>query len=189
MRAGFSSRAWNPGSDWYGKPSVRFSGNPLEPLIYFVSRPWQARKVTRELRRMNAAVSAAAGPWPDRLKFPPIPMPTLSATRWRFLDSPADTIAYLHQQRALAYGRTLAMLRSAECAVAVERFRAAHGGTLPSALEDLVPGFTVGVPVDPFSGSPVKLKIPPAAMPSTASAPTSKTRRRDVEGAADAGER
>jgi hypothetical protein len=149
---------WNPGSDWYGRPSTRFSGKPLEPLIYFVARPWQAHRVTRELQRMNAAVSAGSAPWPDRLKFSPIPMPTLPAPRWRFLDSPADSIAYLHQQRALAFGRMLAMLRTAECAVAVERFRAAHGWALPPTLEGLVPGFIDRVPVDPFSGSPVKLR-------------------------------
>jgi hypothetical protein len=68
---------WNPGSDWYGRPSVRFSDNPLEPLMYFVARPWQAHRVTREL---------------------------------------------------------------------------------PPALESLVPAFIDRVPVDPFSGSPVKLR-------------------------------
>ena len=54
---------------------------------------------------MDAAVATATAPWPDRLKFSPLPMPTLSASRWRFLDSPADTIAYLHQQRALSRER------------------------------------------------------------------------------------
>jgi hypothetical protein len=152
---------WNPGSDWYGRPSVRFSGNPLEPLVYFIARPWQARRVTYELARMNAAVAAASTPWPDRLKFSPIPMPTISASRWRFFDTPADTIAYLHQQRTLAFGRMLAILRTAECAVAVERLRAAHGGTLPETLDALVPAFIDRVPVDPFSGAPLKLRSSP----------------------------
>ena len=149
---------WNPGNDWYGRPSVQFSGNPLEPLIYFAARPWQAHRVTGELRRMNAAVAASAAPWPDRLNFTPIPIPTISASRWRFLDSPADTIGYLHQQRVLAFGRMLATLRTAECAVAVERFRAAHGGALPATLDGLVPGFIDRVPIDPFSGAPLKLR-------------------------------
>ena len=107
---------------------------------------------------MNAAVAAALTPWPDRLKFSPIPMPTISAARWRFFDTPADTIAYLHQQRALAFGQMLATLRTAECAVAVERFRAAHGGTLPATLDDLVPAFIDRVPVNLFSGAPLKLR-------------------------------
>ena len=134
---------WNPGSDWYGRPSVRFSGNPLEPLIISSRARGRPGRVTRELRQMDAAVAAAAAPWPDRLKFSSIPMPTLSASRWRFLDSPADTIAYLHQQRALAFGRMLAMLRTAECAVAVERFRAANGGALPSTLKAWFPGSSI----------------------------------------------
>ena len=42
--------------------------------------------------------------------------------------------------------------------MAVERFRAAHGGALPATLDALVPGFIDRVPVDPFSGVPVKLR-------------------------------
>ena len=154
---------WNPGDDWYGRPSGRFGGNPLEPIAYFLARPWQARRVTGELRRMNAAVAAAAAPWPDRLQFSPIPMPTIPASRWRFLDSPANTIAYLHQQRTLAFGRMLAVLRTAESAVAVERYRAAHAGALPATLDSLVPEFIDRVPIDPFSGAPVKLRSSPGS--------------------------
>ena len=33
-----------------------------------------------------------------------------------------------------------------------------NGGALPSALEGLAPGFIDRVPVDPFSGSPLKLR-------------------------------
>jgi len=152
---------WNPGSDWYGRPSNRFGGNPLEPLAYFICRPWQAHRVTGELRRLNIAADAAAAPWPDRLKFSPVPMPALPASRWRFLDSPANSIVYLHQQRTVAFGRMLAVLRTAETAVAVERYRAAHAGALPATLDSLVPGFIDRVPVDPFSGSPLKLRSSP----------------------------
>jgi hypothetical protein len=52
----------------------------------------------------------------------------------------------------------LAILRTAECAVAVERFRAAHDGTPPATLDALVPAFIDRVPVDPFSGAPLKLR-------------------------------
>ena len=181
---------WNPGSDWYGRPSVRFSGNPLEPLIYFVARPWQAHRVTRELRRMNAAVSAAAAPWPDRLKFSPIPMPTLSATRWRFLDSPADTIAYLHQQRALAFGRTLAMLRTR----GMRRGRRTIPGRAwrDAAVDARRPGSRVhrscaGRSVLRFSGEAQEIRRQLCHLQRRRQ--LQRRWRRDVEGAADAGDR
>jgi hypothetical protein len=152
---------WNPASNWYGRPPVRFSGNPLEPLAYFLLRPWLAHKVTHELRRMDEALAVAAKPWPERLKSADVPMPVIAARRWRFLDTPAGTVAYLHQQRARAYGRLLATLRTADAAAAVERHRAAHGGALPETLDALVPAFLDRVPIDPFTGAPVKWKTSP----------------------------
>jgi hypothetical protein len=152
---------WSPVSSWYGRQPGAFYGNPLEPLSYFLLRPWLAHKVTRELRRLDEAIAVSTKPWPDRLRSPDIPMPVISARRWRFLDSPADTVAYLHQQRARAYGRLLATLRTADAAAAVERYRAAHGGALPETLDVLVPAYLNGVPIDPFTGAPVKWKASP----------------------------
>jgi len=150
---------WSPGSDWYGRPPGRFVSNPLEPLGYFLARPWMAHRVNAEVRRMNTAVERSTLPWPGRLQSAPVPMPEIAASRWRFLDSPAHTIAYLHQQRTLGYGRMLAQMRTADAAIAVERYRKAHGSALPPTLDALVPNFLDRVPVDPFSGAPVKLKV------------------------------
>ena len=154
---------WSPASNWYGRPSGRFSGNPLEPLAYFLMRPWLAHKVRRELQRLDEAMAVATKPWPDRLKSAQVPMPVIAARRWRFLDTPADTVAYLHQQRARAYGRLLANLRTAVAAAAVERYRAAHGGALPQTLDALVPSFLDRVPIDPFTGAPIRWKTSPAS--------------------------
>ena len=153
---------WSPTSNWYGRPLGPFYGNPLEPLAYFLLRPWLAHKVTGELRRLDEALAVSTRPWPERLKSADVPMPIIAARRWRFLDTPADTVAYLHQQRARAYARLLATLRTADAAAAVERYRGAHGGALPPTLDALVPAFLERVPIDPFTGSPVKWKASPA---------------------------
>jgi hypothetical protein len=157
-RAVLIESLWSPASNWYGRPPGPFYGNPLEPVTYFLLRPWMAHKITRELRHLDEAIAVSMKPWPDRLKSPDVPMPVISARRWRFLDTPADTVAYLHQQRARAYGRLLANLRTAEAAAAVERYRAAHGGELPLTLDALVPAFLARVPIDPFTAAPPKWK-------------------------------
>ena len=49
----------------------------------------------------------------------------------------------------------LAQVYSAQTALAVERFRLAHG-TLPERLDALVPQFVSAVPADPFDGQPLR---------------------------------
>jgi hypothetical protein len=51
--------------------------------------------------------------------------------------------------------RELAYVRAAETAIAVERFRLAHG-KLPEKLDELVPQFLSAVPSDPFDGQPLR---------------------------------
>ena len=148
---------WNPSSDWYGRPTGRFGSNPLEPVAYFLARPWMAHRANAEVRRLNAAVDRARAPWPEPLKGEPVAMPRISATRWRFLDSPAQTIAYLHQLRSAALGASLAQFRAADLVIAIERYRRAHDGALPASIDVLSPQFVARVPVDPFSGSPLIL--------------------------------
>ena len=53
--------------------------------------------------------------------------------------------------------RTVAHLRAAQAAVAVERYRLATG-VLPAALADLVPGYLDAVPTDPFDGKELRYR-------------------------------
>src|SRR5215203_3534710 len=55
------------------------------------------------------------------------------------------------------WGSRLAALRTAETTVAIERYRLAHAGAMPATLDELVPALLPAVPIDPFSGAPVKL--------------------------------
>ncbi len=52
----------------------------------------------------------------------------------------------------------LARLRCARTATAIERWRLAHGGTLPASLNDLVPGYLAAVPEDPTDGKPLRYR-------------------------------
>jgi hypothetical protein len=52
-----------------------------------------------------------------------------------------------------------AVQRSVLATVAIERFRLAHGGKPPEKLSDLVPELLDVVPIDPFDGQPLRLKL------------------------------
>ena len=52
--------------------------------------------------------------------------------------------------------QTLAQLRLAQTAIALERFRAASGSRYPDALTELSPKFLASVPADPFDGQPLR---------------------------------
>ena len=56
-----------------------------------------------------------------------------------------------------SYADLVAQVRTARTALAVERYRLAHG-TLPGGLADLVPDYLDGVPEDPFDGRPLRYK-------------------------------
>lgn len=53
--------------------------------------------------------------------------------------------------------RITALLRLAQSAIAVERYRIAQG-RLPDTLKDLVPKYLPAVPEDPFDGRPIRFK-------------------------------
>ena len=51
-----------------------------------------------------------------------------------------------------------AELRDTVAAIAIERWRSAHGGALPESLNDLVPAFLPAIPADPFDGKPLRYR-------------------------------
>ncbi len=53
--------------------------------------------------------------------------------------------------------RHLALLRTTQTALAVERYRLAEG-SLPKSLDDLVPSCIEAIPTDPFDGHPLKYR-------------------------------
>ena len=53
----------------------------------------------------------------------------------------------------------LAQMRCAATALAIERYRLAHGGQLPNGLPELVPGLLPGLPLDPYDGKPLRFRV------------------------------
>jgi hypothetical protein len=54
--------------------------------------------------------------------------------------------------------RTATILRSASVACAIERFRNAHQGQLPTSLTDLIPAYLPSIPPDPATGQPLRFR-------------------------------
>lgn len=54
-----------------------------------------------------------------------------------------------------------AYLRATMAAIAVERWRVAHAGSLPESLDALVPDLLPSIPIDPFDGQPLRYKLLP----------------------------
>jgi hypothetical protein len=63
----------------------------------------------------------------------------------------------IYEKLPLAYGRRLALMRSAITALAVERYRLSHG-RWPERLEDLVRSYLSNIPCDPFDGQPLRYR-------------------------------
>lgn len=51
-----------------------------------------------------------------------------------------------------------ATIRTALAAIAIERWRNDHNGQIPNSLDDLVPNYLPSVPLDPYTGQPLKFK-------------------------------
>ena len=136
-----------------------------------VLRPWMTRGVTRLLRQDEEALAAARQPWPAKLdaardlagRYPNPPSPSrdgqglLGFSSFTFLgylgvNPSASELARL----APAVGAEVARRRVAITALAVERYRRAHSGTVPESLTALVPTYLKSVPTDPFSGHPIR---------------------------------
>ena len=56
-------------------------------------------------------------------------------------------------------GDAVARLRTAQVALAVERFRCRHEGRLPARLEELVPDYLTALPHDPLDGKSLRFEV------------------------------
>jgi hypothetical protein len=111
---------------------------------------------------MDRLLAVARRPWPDRLDVDAPDDERMAALSRRRLATVTaaywiERTRYSQKARSQLAAKTLALVRSAAAAVAIERFRRAHG-TLPPALEDLVPSALASVPVDPYSGLPLRYR-------------------------------
>jgi hypothetical protein len=106
---------------------------------------------------MATNIAAAEAPFPERL--------TLAQQANTAAMSPPSRLMIFSRMLLPALGKAMqrdgdhtARMRTAQTAIAVERFRRAHNGELPTDLNALVPAYLPSVPHDPFDGQPLRFK-------------------------------
>lgn len=104
---------------------------------------------------MTALVERAAKPFPDALEAGDAPK----------LENAAGQKLAVSAMFLPGFGNSLtraaeiaARLRTAQTALAVERFRLQHASKLPASLNELSPVFITSVPNDPYDGQPLRFK-------------------------------
>jgi hypothetical protein len=108
------------------------------------------------LEAMGKAVGAASLPFPERLN-----LGQQTSSVWaapRFCSISRNVLPKTSSMFA-SEGDAVARLRTAQVALAVERFRCRHAGRLPDRLEELVPDYLTALPRDPFDGKSLRFEI------------------------------
>jgi hypothetical protein len=106
---------------------------------------------------MATNIAAAEAPFPERL--------TLAQQANAAAMSPPSKLMIFSRMLLPALGKAMqrdgdhtARIRTAQTAIAIERFRRAHNGELPTDLNELVPTYLPALPRDPFDGQPLRFK-------------------------------
>ena len=106
---------------------------------------------------MATNVAAAEAPFPERL--------SLAQQASGAAMSPPSKLLIFSRILLPALGKAIqrdgdhtARIRTTQAAIAIERFRLAHNGELPTGLNELVPTYLASVPRDPFDGQPLRFK-------------------------------
>jgi len=105
---------------------------------------------------LNQLIAARKAPMPDRLKADDTITPRISDAQSRSMVVVLAMIPSLVKVTARE-GVSLARLRLAQTALALEQSRAATG-SYPAALQDLTPQFVSAVPNDPFDNQPLRYR-------------------------------
>jgi hypothetical protein len=137
-----------------------FPGTPSAAA--FVFHPFLTRAVRLQIEQFPEAIAAARQPWPDKVAS----LATLAAdggsrmSRGMLRNAVLGRLPNVAALSASPYpaGVNLAIRRIAAVTLAVERYRRAHQGRLPPALDAVVPQFLAAVPRDPFSRGPIVYK-------------------------------
>ena len=141
----------------YARQPASLSVRLKDSLLIGLSKTTGAFERDRKfyLDCIEKSVAAASLPFPERLKLGlQIPNPR-AAPRYSMMTAILlPKLAELFASEA----DTTARLRSAQMALAVERFRRRHEGRLPARLEELVPDYCKAVPVDLFDGKQLRFR-------------------------------
>jgi hypothetical protein len=152
------------GNPPWATPARRVS--PLEAAVTRLTRPSRLHALVRELADFERGFTVAATPWPEKLDAAR-PLMEESASLLdnrrrrsllRMLAVPVPRGFGLRElgTAVTAAGEAAARDRVAITALAIARYRRAHGGAPPDALRDLMPAYLSAVPLDPYTGAELR---------------------------------
>ena len=124
-------------------------GVPERYSADFLVRPTRRDFAVGYLRDLSRMISATRQPWPDVLR---------SVEDLSMVSEYGEALKDNFKAVMLQTAETLAVDRSIQTALRIERFRQNKGGSLPEELADLTPQFWDEIPVDPFTGRPIFYK-------------------------------
>jgi hypothetical protein len=141
------------------------SGNSLPLVPLMLGQFYDLSGLKRQdgdfyLDRLDELIAAAAGP---RSVLPAkqdqLAAQVASLTTWRGRLRPLSRMSLPSLHGVLPKElRWVATLRCAQTAMALERWRLAHGGTLPASLNELAPQYLTAVPEDPLAGKSLRYR-------------------------------
>ena len=117
-------------------------------------RPLYTHRIINALRAWSELSEIAHKPWPDRAALAAEPLARHSADLRLNGPLTGTGFAAMWFKQALQPD-TLIYDRCSRIAVAIERYRRAHGDVLPATLTDLMPAYLTGIPEDPLTGKPM----------------------------------
>jgi hypothetical protein len=138
----------------------------LQGVLYRLGRGLRNNRLLAELDRYDEALAVAEQPWPSKLdaakalaqKYD-LPRAAGRRSLLENLFAPFRGAAIFELTTVVPIaGEALARARVSIVALTIERYRRAHGGSLPATLTDVVPAYVAAIPVDPFSGTALKYR-------------------------------
>jgi hypothetical protein len=147
--------------------------SPLETIVTRLVRPSRVHGLVRQLADFERGFAVAARPWPEKLD---AARPLMEEGRivigdrrrrslLQALTAPVPPGFALNELgvAVTTVAEALARDRVAITALAIARYRRAHGGAPPAALRDLVPAYLSAVPLDPYTGAELHYTRDPTA--------------------------
>jgi hypothetical protein len=128
-----------------------FIGPPAQP-IFAVNRPLTTHRVVAQLVAIDRLLQAARSSWPDRIDA--IANTDATALSGLAFEGTADRSRLEAEVNTTV--RALAVYRAMRIVTAVERYRRDHNEQIPPDVEALVPAYLDSVPIDPFTGRPLR---------------------------------
>ena len=141
------------------------SGNSLPLVPLMLAKLYELSGLKRQdgdfyLDRLDELAEAAAGPrsaLPTKQQQLAAHVASLNTWRGRLRPLSRQELPIMQNVMPKVL-RSIATLRCAQTAMAIERWRLAHGGALPATLAELAPQYLAAVPEDPMDGKPLKYR-------------------------------